>query len=168
MLNQYLKQCCLLIMPGKETESGEKAFSAIHRASADLLIEKIVFTDDAETGNFWRDKDYKVSETNGASAEEFLISAFREAFDDHFRKVIMLTAAPEGLEAKHLEEAFLSLRILDFTLGPTKEGDIYLLGMNRFAPEFLTAAQSSEPFRYKSFQRRAGELKAALYKSAVM
>lgn len=155
-------------MPGKENESNESSFSAIHRASADLVIEKRVLVNDTETGKLWSGNGYRVSENKIDTSEEFLISSFREAFDDMFRKVILLTAAPEGLQAKLLEEAFLSLRILDFTLGPTREGGIYLLGMNRYSPEFLSAGQAPESFRYKTFQRRAGELKAALYKSAVL
>ena len=167
MLNKYFSQCCLLLFPDSEG-SVDSAFSALHNVSAGLDLEKRVYTHHPQTAEYWRNKGYQVSISETSNAGGEYLPAFRKAFEDMFRKVILLRSSPDGLETRHLEEAFLSLRILEFTLGPAKEGGIYLLGMNRFEPGFLEEEITGEPFSYKTLQRRAGALKAAMYKSPVL
>ncbi|MFM9009023.1 MAG: DUF2064 domain-containing protein, partial [Bacteroidota bacterium] len=89
--------------------------------------------------------------------------AFREAFASGKRKVGGLLSIPNGLETKHLEEAFLSLRILDVCIGPDQQGGIYFLGMNAFAPEHFPI-DWQEARIAKQHIRRLGDHKKILYR----
>ena len=162
MLNNYLRQCYLLIVP--EEQSATAAFSAIHTVTAGLIVAKRVLTSSHQTFETWKKNEYATEIIRDCSRTELWTKSFEAAFEEGFRKVILLTDAPAGLTQQHLEEAFLSLRILEACMGPGKDGGLYLIGMNAFLPEILINSGLDAKPAWKTFQRAVGMEKAAMYK----
>jgi glycosyltransferase A (GT-A) superfamily protein (DUF2064 family) len=162
MLSEYLKQCLLIIQPEKVV--GKDFFNDLHAVTAGLMVEKKVISTDSEVVELWKSKDYNSKHLNAEYDSALWDKVFKAAFDDGWRKVILLRSAPEGLTEKHLEEAFLSIRILELCLGPAKNGGIYLLGMPQYRPELLKNSILEKEPTWKVLQRTAGDEKAAMYK----
>jgi glycosyltransferase A (GT-A) superfamily protein (DUF2064 family) len=165
MLSAYLQQCCLLIVPDEQSITA--SFSNIHTATAGLAIHKKVFTGSTRTFETWNKNYYTAQLFANSNLRELWLKAFEAAFEEGFRKVILLTTAPKGLTQDHLQEAFLSLRILEVCMGPGKDGNLYLAGMNTFNPEILINSILDEKPTWKAFQRAVGAQKAAMYKLPV-
>lgn len=91
-----------------------------------------------------------------------------EAFASGFRKVVALLACPEGLRPAHLEEAFLTLRIMDYCLGPDRHKGLYLFGMNAWRPELLDAFDFEATESSRLLTRRIGERKEVMYRLPVL
>jgi hypothetical protein len=162
MLSSYLRQCCLLIVP--DEQSATAAFSAIHTVTAGLIVAKKVLTGSPPTFETWKKNEYATEVIQNCTRTELWTKAFETAFEEGFRKIILLNDAPAGLNQQHLEEAFLSLRILEVCMGPGKDGGLYLIGMNAFLPEILINSALDDKPAWKTFQRAVGMEKAAMYK----
>jgi hypothetical protein len=162
MLSQYLKQCLLIIQP--EQVEGMDFFHDLHAVTAGLMVEKKVISSNREVVEFWKSKNYNSEHLNVDDDSALWDDVFRAAFHEGWRKVILLRSAPEGLTEKHLEEAFLSIRILEICLGPAKNGGIYLLGFPQYRPELLKNSTLERNPTWKTLQKSAGNEKAAMYK----
>lgn len=165
MLNQYLKQCCLLI---EAKDVGASDFTSIHRITSELDLSKRVVTANATISEEWKKLGYDSILLPFSDRKLLWIEAFKTAFEEGFRKVILLISAPDLLEKKILEEAFLSLRILEVCMGPGKDGNLYLCGFSQFRPEILDLLASDDPAGWKLFQKSAGSVKAAMYKTKLL
>ena len=64
---------------------------------------------------------------------------------------------------KFLRVAFLSLKLIEFCLGPRHNGEIYLLGMNNFYPSVFPETDIFK-VSLKDYIRKIGELKLAIYR----
>ena len=129
-LREYWEKCCLIVFAGvragsspalqKETIDTQHISSLLH----DPAIKTIYFEINLDTNVEGWPKNETIT-----GIDEKLQMVYEEAFAGGARKVVALFSLPEKLEAKHLSEAFLSLKILDFAVGPDTEGGIWLLGM---------------------------------------
>lgn len=63
-------------------------------------------------------------------------TAFRRAFQDGCRRVVLFGSDIPGLSAKVLEQAMDRLRDRDVVLGPSTDGGYWLIGLNRHADLF--------------------------------
>lgn len=66
---------------------------------------------------------------------ERLETAFRRAFDDGIKRVVVLGSDSPTLPFQCVEEAFDDLVRFDAVLGPSLDGGYYLMGCSRFIPE---------------------------------
>lgn len=148
MLNEYLSSCHLLVIRGLLQ----------HDASDDLQSPESGTLPDLPDGlsasEVWLTSEQQPDQ---------IADAFQKAFASGKRKVGGLLSSPKGLETKHLEEAFLSLRILDVCIGPDLQGGIYFLGMNAFATEHFPP-DWQEVRLAKLHIRRLGDHKKILYR----
>ncbi len=64
-----------------------------------------------------------------------LESAFREAFDDGIKRLVVLGSDSPTVPLRCLEEAFDILARYDAVLGPSLDGGYYLLGCSKYIPE---------------------------------
>jgi uncharacterized protein len=62
---------------------------------------------------------------------ERLATAFREAFDAGFRRVVVVGSDLPGFSAAHLRDAFDTLDRADAVIGPAADGGYWLLGLDR-------------------------------------
>jgi rSAM/selenodomain-associated transferase 1 len=64
---------------------------------------------------------------------ERMASAFREAFEKGYERVVIIGTDCYQLQTRHLEEAFKALRYdQEVVIGPAEDGGYYLLGMTRY------------------------------------
>jgi len=169
-MNEYFKCCSLLFFTGIKT--GEH--SSIYEDG--FTIEKInllskEFPADLEivkSESFTNVNEWPKSETHSTSIEEYLSFHYSKKFSEGLRKVIGIFSLPEILEAKHLEEAMLSIRPLDFCIGPDKHGGIYLLGMNIYEEKLILNQPWLGTTISKSIIREIGNQKKITYKLPVM
>lgn len=75
------------------------------------------------------DADYLPQHPGGLG--ERLATAFREAFDAGFRRVVVVGSDLPGFSAEHLNQAFNALDSADAVIGPAADGGYWLLGLRR-------------------------------------
>jgi glycosyltransferase A (GT-A) superfamily protein (DUF2064 family) len=93
---------------------------------------------------------------------------FEKVFSAGFRKAVALLHCPDGLHSNHLEEAFLTLRIMDYCLGPDRQKGLYLFGMNAWRPELLEGFDFNAAESSRLLTRRIGERKEVMYRLPVL
>lgn len=164
-MKAYWEKCCLIVITGLRAGSN----AALNKETVDTALIASLLPDPAvkivffEAGN---DSNLTAwpKNTTPEGADLMIRQMFEEAFDGGARKVVALFSLPENLEKKHLEEAFLSLKILDFSLGPDHDGGIWLLGMN--LPDFsvIVTQPWGQNTLNKSITREIGAAKKVMYK----
>lgn len=181
---EYRKKCCLLIFEEESdrntylqiaaTDGADKAEALYYnnlqqtaQALQELPFASTVWVREKQTtGALWKNK--VVEEMVGNSQSEKIAYAFQQAFNQGFRKVILLKGDCPGITVSILEEAFLALKIIEFSIGLNDRGGYYQLGMNQFEPAILQQADWSIPDIGKKVIRSIGDLKMALYKTKML
>ncbi|WP_298517077.1 TIGR04282 family arsenosugar biosynthesis glycosyltransferase [uncultured Kordia sp.] len=90
--------------------------------------------------DIWPDDSYQKKAQIGNDLGERMLHAFKDAFQQHYEKVIIIGSDLYDLQPKHIEEAIEALNSNDIVLGPAQDGGYYLLGMKTlhekaFAPK---------------------------------
>jgi hypothetical protein len=95
-------------------------------------------------------------------------NAFRKAFDTGFKRVVLVGSDIPDLPLEVIEEAFISLKEGDATIGPAYDGGYYLIGFKEktFSPQVFeglawsTATVFAETMKVlKQFDQRVHTLK---------
>jgi hypothetical protein len=167
-MNDYWKQCCLLAFGDTRTGAGavlqEEAMQRLMELLPDQQIRlKFIPRPDGTNGDEWPKAAITSDQTR-----LFIRNAFATAFTEGYRKVCGLFSIPQGFEKKHFEEAFLSIRPLDFCLGADSAGGIYLLGMSRPETELLDKICWEQDGNARATTREIGQLKKIMYKLPVL
>ena len=63
--------------------------------------------------------------------------AFKKAFEDQYKRVVIIGSDCAQLQAKHIHAAFDVLENKDAVIGPADDGGYYLLGMNTYIPQIF-------------------------------
>jgi uncharacterized protein len=178
-MNEYYKKCCLIIFSpdqfhGQELQlstpeerlriDGQLVNHTIQITSDFPVTKHLYYNEKISTGDNWNPLLYKKQLLKGDHPGIQMQNAFQAAYNEGFRKVIIIGSNAMGLEKRHLEEAFLSLKIIEFCIGPATNGGYYLLGMNQFEPILFQNKEWDSANLCKSSIRDIGNLKAALYK----
>ncbi|MEM6718594.1 MAG: TIGR04282 family arsenosugar biosynthesis glycosyltransferase [Bacteroidota bacterium] len=85
--------------------------------------------------DLWDDAIYQKKAQFGNDLGERMRNAFKDAFDNHYEKVIIIGSDLYDLQPKHINEAIAALDTNDIVLGPAKDGGYYLLGMKTLQEE---------------------------------
>ncbi len=101
---------------------------------------------------------------SGDDLGEQMQNAFKNAFDQGFRKVVMIRSDFDLISFQQIIEAFSCLKFIEFCIGPKENGDYYLIGMNYFEPILFNNKQWDSPTLTKETIKDIGKLKLALYK----
>lgn len=170
-MKDYLQKCCLLIfIEGFQKENPDAEIQQrligklLSMISAFNVTKHIYYSGDPSDFDGF---DSMYSKIISPTSENQILNyqnAFEKAFAEGFRKVVMITHQTPQLEIKNLEEAFYSLKIIEFCIGPSTNGNYYLIGMNNFVRDILAVTETSSLTKCKATIRAIGELKAALYK----
>ncbi len=181
---EYRKKCCLLIFEEEsdrntylELASREGASKAEElyynnlRSTAQALQElpfaaTVWLREKSTSDSIWGNAKQEVMQ--GQTPSERIAFAFKKAFDEGYRKVILLKGDCPGISIAILEEAFLALKIIEFSIGLNDRGGYYQLGMNQFEPAILNQDDWDAPDLGKKIIRSIGDLKMALYKTKML
>ncbi|WP_298416861.1 TIGR04282 family arsenosugar biosynthesis glycosyltransferase [uncultured Kordia sp.] len=90
--------------------------------------------------DIWPDDSYQKKAQFGNDLGERMLHAFEDAFQQNYKKVIIIGSDLYDLQPKHIEEAIKALDTNDVVIGPAQDGGYYLLGMKTlhkkaFAPK---------------------------------
>lgn len=82
----------------------------------------------------WNKAIFDKRTQHGESLGERMKAAFQQAFDDGYKRVVIIGSDCGQLEPEHLEQAYCALLQNDVAIGPSQDGGYYLLGMRTFLP----------------------------------
>ena len=165
-MNEYFKSCAILFFTGIKTgihptlvfnESTQTAIQEL--ISQHNLNFEILQADGIQEANDWPN-----SQIRSTAIEKYLCAAYSKKFNEGFRKVIGVFSLPSLLSSKIIEEAMLSIRPLDFCVGPDPHGGIYLLGMNTYEEKLILQQPWLGTTLSKSIIREIGNQKKITYK----
>ncbi len=98
----------------------------------------------------------------GENLGERMENAFSEILHLHKKVLIIGTDCPY-LKKNHLEEAFFSLQIYDYCIGPALDGGYYLLGLKEFSSTWFRNITWSTEKVFSETQRKAREMELKGY-----
>lgn len=79
----------------------------------------------------WLGEDHIFREQSGSDVGDRMWRAFREAFEDNFRRVVIVGCDCPGIHETILETSLDLLKEKDLVLGPANDGGYYLVGMRK-------------------------------------
>lgn len=79
--------------------------------------------------DIWSNSIYQKHLQKGNDLGVRMLNAFKDAFKNNYKKVIIVGSDLLDLKTKHIEEAFNKLEDNNVIIGPAKDGGYYLLGM---------------------------------------
>ena len=85
----------------------------------------------------WLQNDWTTSPQSDGDLGEKLDHAFKRAFDDGAKKVVIIGSDCPYVDADDIREAFDQLGAHDAVLGPAKDGGYWLVGLNAASPELF-------------------------------
>lgn len=103
-----------------------------------LNIQKFIYyADKVEEYDLWNEPGFVKRRQFGDDLGERMANAFKELFDQGFKKVLIIGSDCYQLQTVVIEEAIELLDTHETVIGPTFDGGYYLLGMTGFIPELF-------------------------------
>ena len=135
-------------------------------AASNTMARRLLFySESIEENDAWPVSGFEKHLQSGGDLGARMEDAFRQAFAEGVRKVIIIGSDCPELSGKLLNAAFEQLDNADMAIGPTPDGGYYLLGMRRFEPAvFRNVAWSTEHV----FTQTADMLKSLGYSMALL
>jgi glycosyltransferase A (GT-A) superfamily protein (DUF2064 family) len=87
---------------------------------------------------------FRMCESEGLSRGERISNAFKAAFGDGLAKVVLIGCVTPTLQKSTIMDAFARISEHDLVIGPTLEGNCYLLAMRRNIPDLLVGIDWSD------------------------
>ncbi|MCX6350634.1 MAG: TIGR04282 family arsenosugar biosynthesis glycosyltransferase [Bacteroidetes bacterium] len=104
----------------------------------ELDADKFLYYDEfIPTKDIWPASAYQKELQKGEHLGEKMNTAFTQVFDEGFKKVLMIMPDCPKMSDSLIDRAFKLLDSNDFVVGPTNDGGFYLLGMNKYNPDFF-------------------------------
>jgi uncharacterized protein len=96
--------------------------------------KRVLYADDINTDDIWDNEIYQKGIQFGQDLGTRMKNAFVDAFNDDFKKIVIIGTDLYDLKASDIEIAFKKLEDHDVVIGPALDGGYYLLGL-KFIPE---------------------------------
>jgi len=106
----------------------------------------------------WLDEPPPMFLQHGRSLGERLGHAFRWAFDQRARRVVVMGSDAPEISASWIRQAFGRLARYDVVLGPTEDGGYHLIGLTQPHPELFEEMPWSTPKLLGQTIQRIGQL----------
>ena len=115
------------------------------RVTSHFPVDKQVWYSDAIVeADLWDDERFTKFKQKGEDLGIRMRAAFKQAFEQSYKKVVIIGSDCPDLNESHLEEAFMALDTHDVVIGPAEDGGYYLLGMTHFIPTLFEGITWSE------------------------
>ena len=98
----------------------------------------VYYTDQVIENDIWTFPGYTKRRQAGEDLGARMSDAFKELFDQGFKRVMIIGSDCYQLQTAILEQAISALAESEVVIGPTFDGGYYLLGLNRYVPELFT------------------------------
>lgn len=97
----------------------------------------VYYAEDVIEHDLWSSPGFTKRKQYGRNLGERMGNAFKELFDQGFKKVLIIGSDCYQLQTEIIQEAIDFTGIKEAVIGPTYDGGYYLLATNRFIPEFF-------------------------------
>ncbi len=102
-----------------------------HEVIKDIDIPKLVcYSDFVDHNDLWENDIYQKIQQKGDDIGIRMRNAFKEAFNQAYKRIVLIGSDIINLKPGIIYEAFNTLNESDVVFGPAKDGGYYLLGMN--------------------------------------
>jgi len=163
-MNDYLKNCAIIFVENSADFSLNKnKHEALLSLFESLPCQKywiLKLSPDFENLN-----ERNVVFFNNLSDIDTSINAILSlAKKDENKKFLMVSISSLNISVSLILEGLLNLKVLDVSVGPTKEGGVYLIGFKENNYTFLLNKDWTSEVLYKSILKDLGEDKLAMYR----
>ena len=95
---------------------------------------KVIYSEKIEKYDVWTEMSFsKALQTKGTLGQR-MENAFSSAFEQGYKKVLIVGSDLYSLKASHIEKALEQLDKKEVVIGPAQDGGYYLLGLNKKLP----------------------------------
>lgn len=95
---------------------------------------QVWYSQSVEESDLWDEEHYSKFLQEGENLGKRMQFAFRQAFENGYRKAIIIGSDCADLSSQTVIDAFEALDDHKVIIGPSEDGGYYLLGMTRFLP----------------------------------
>ena len=96
--------------------------------------KRVLYADEVILDDIWDNNSYQKQEQFGQDLGARMRNAFAAAFEDDYKKVVIIGTDLYDLSAQDIQLAFNKLDNHDIVIGPADDGGYYLLGL-KFIPD---------------------------------
>lgn len=93
--------------------------------------KRILYSEEINTNDIWNNHLFQKKLQFGKDLGVRMYNAFKEGFEDGYKKIVIIGSDLIALESKDIEEAIKELENHDVVIGPAEDGGYYLLGMKQ-------------------------------------
>ena len=103
----------------------------------------IFYSDYIDESDMWRKAKFRQFVQQGNDLGERMYNAFKCAFSEHYKNVVIIGSDCFDLSEHIITDAFTILRDNEVVIGPAKDGGYYMLGMRKLYKELFCNKQWS-------------------------
>ena len=104
----------------------------------DSPCDKVVYYSEKIIKNdIWNCNSFKKEVQSGEDLGAKMKNSFYDAFENNYRKVVLIGSDIYDLESYHINEAFKKLDTNDVVMGPALDGGYYLIGLKKMHPKIF-------------------------------
>lgn len=124
-------------------EVGDEAALAIYRhllqhtykvVQQSPAAKLVGYSNEIIAKDLWQGSSFQKFKQKGEDLGERMLTAFQDAFNSGFDRVIIIGSDLMSLDKKHIEGAFRALHQNKVVIGPAIDGGYYLLGLTQIPP----------------------------------
>ena len=104
----------------------------------------------------------------GADEGEEMFNAFLKAFIKEYTHIVLVRKVAEGISKEILEDAFHKLLTNDYVIGPSKDGEYYLIGMKKLDPFIFDIHTTREHIRFHDILEYTANASTTCYQLPVL
>ena len=104
----------------------------------DSSCDKVVYYSEKIIKNdIWNCNSFRKEVQSGEDLGAKMKNSFYDAFENNYRKVVLIGSDIYDLESYHINEAFKKLDTNDVVMGPALDGGYYLIGLKKMHPKIF-------------------------------
>jgi len=127
-----------LIGPKRTLRVYKELLKHTYTITHQLKVDKAVYYSNfIDSSDLWQNKIYQKYLQEGNDFGEKLLNAFAMGFSKNYQNIVFINNDCFELKTDTINEAYELLKTHKIVVGPTKDGNLYLLGMNVFYQELF-------------------------------
>ncbi len=99
--------------------------------------KRVLYSEEINTNDIWNNHLFQKKLQFGKDLGVRMYNAFKEGFDDGYKKIVIIGSDLIELESNDIKEAIKKLENNDIVIGPAQDGGYYLLGMKQIPEDIF-------------------------------
>lgn len=97
--------------------------------------KQVYYSDSINQDDIWKNDIYSKKEQEGQDLGERMMNAFKNGFENDYKKIVIIGSDMYDIDSKDIENAFRELEKHEYVIGPALDGGYYLFGMKSLNSE---------------------------------